>query len=270
MVDHDDPQQMQGYSYADNAPITAADANGMWPNWGKVWHAVSAPVAAVGNFVYDHAGTISTITGIAAMACAVIPPLQAIAPVLGAISAVTGAIDTAKSCIAGQALDCALGVASMIPGGRLLKGGKDVLKDGEDIYKAGKAVHAADELADASKAVPPRGPYIPRDREGNPIPLRQQRVNNTDIPLPDPAAEGRPHTVLGGRVGSDGVVYRQSATFPGGTWPPANGHDVPWSRVDWHDHSRPWDHSNPHQHVFEYDSSRGGWTMGRRTFFGFF
>jgi RHS repeat-associated protein len=145
VVDSDDPQQMQGYAYADNAPITAADANGMWPNWGKVWHAVSAPVVATGKFVYDHAGTISTVTGIAAVACSFIPPLQAIAPALGAISAVTGAIDTAKSCAGGQALDCALGVASMIPGGRLLKGGKD-------IYKAGKAIRAADDLVDVNKA----------------------------------------------------------------------------------------------------------------------
>jgi RHS repeat-associated protein len=36
MIDGNDPQQMQGYAYADNAPITAADANGLWPNWGKV------------------------------------------------------------------------------------------------------------------------------------------------------------------------------------------------------------------------------------------
>ncbi|TMQ13419.1 MAG: hypothetical protein E6J91_18350 [Deltaproteobacteria bacterium] len=143
VVDHDDPQQMQGYVYADNAPITAVDANGMWPNWGKVWHAVSAPVTAAGKFVYDHAGTISTVTGIAAIACSIIPPLQALAPALGAISAVTGAIDTAKSCASGQALDCAVGIASMIPGGRLLKGGKD-------IYKAGKAVRAVDEAEEAA------------------------------------------------------------------------------------------------------------------------
>jgi len=106
--------------------------------------------------------------------------------------------------------------------------------------------------------------YIPRDADGNPVPLASQRVNGTDIPLPDPTAQG-PHTVLGGRVGSDGVVYRQSASFPEGVWPTANGQNVPWSRVDWHDHSRPWDHTNPHQHPFLYDSSRGGWTELPRT-----
>ncbi len=76
--------------------------------------------------------------------------------------------------------------------------------------------------------------YIPRDSEGNPIPLMKQRINGQDIPLPDPVAEGRPHTVLGGKVSSEtGEVYRQSATFPGGTWPSANGYDVPWSEVHW-------------------------------------
>lgn len=62
-----------------------------------------------------------------------------------------------------------------------------------------------------------KGIYIPRDEHGNPIPLNKQRINGQDIPLPDPAAEGRPHTVLGGKISSStGEVYRQSATFSGG------------------------------------------------------
>ncbi|EPJ7088698.1 RHS repeat domain-containing protein [Citrobacter amalonaticus] len=107
--------------------------------------------------------------------------------------------------------------------------------------------------------------YIPRDENGNPLPLNKQRVNGQDIPLPDPAAEGRPHTVLGGKVSSlDGEVYRQSATFPGETWPSANGQQVPWSEVHWGNHGRS-DHANPHQHIFEYDSSDGGWRRGPPT-----
>lgn len=43
-------------------------------------------------------------------------------------------------------------------------------------------------------------------------------MNGQDIPLPDPAAQGRPHTVLGGKISSKtGEIYRQSATFPEGT-----------------------------------------------------
>ena len=102
--------------------------------------------------------------------------------------------------------------------------------------------------------------YIPRDSEGNPFPLKKQRINGQDIPLPDPAAEGRPHTVLGGKVSSEtGEVYRQSATFPGGTWPSANGYDVPWSEVHWTDHGTSQFHTNPHEHIFEYNPDKGGW-----------
>ena len=98
------------------------------------------------------------------------------------------------------------------------------------------------------------GGYIPKS------PLPSQNVGGVDIPLPDPAAGGAPHTTLGGRMGSDGTYYRQSATFPGQSWPQANGNDVPWSRVDWHDHGRT-DHPNPHQHPFKWNRG-GGWEEG--------
>jgi RHS repeat-associated protein len=101
--------------------------------------------------------------------------------------------------------------------------------------------------------------YIPRDADGNPIPLAKQRVNGQDIPLPDPNAQG-PHTVLGGKISSEtGEVYRQSATFPEGSWPTANGQNVPWSEVHWSDHGDPKHHTNPHQHIFEYNPDKGGW-----------
>ena len=110
--------------------------------------------------------------------------------------------------------------------------------------------------------------YIPRDAEGNPIFLNKQTVNGQDIPLPDPAADGRPHTVLGGKVSSEtGEVYRQSASFPDGTWPTVNGHDVPWSEVHWTDHGTPHHHTNPHQHIFEYNPDKGGWIRKGPTIF---
>ncbi|MDX7989382.1 hypothetical protein FE392_19135, partial [Xenorhabdus sp. 12] len=99
--------------------------------------------------------------------------------------------------------------------------------------------------------------YIPRDSNGKPIPLDKQVVNSQDIPLPHPAAEGRAHTVLGGKVsGKTGEVYRQSATFPEATWPPAKGKPVPLSEVHWTSHGRP-DHTNPHQHPFHYEGQYG-------------
>lgn len=88
-----------------------------------------------------------------------------------------------------------------------------------------------------------------------------QRVRDIDIPTPLPEAVG-PHTTLGGRVSkSTGEIYRQSATFPEGTWPAPNGQNVPWSRVDWTNHGRPEQHANPHQYRFYYDSSAGGWKV---------
>ncbi|GEM_PF-3424888 len=109
--------------------------------------------------------------------------------------------------------------------------------------------------------------YIPKDANGNPIPLPKHNVNGQDIPLPDPNATG-PHTVLGGRVSSGtGEVYRQSATFPEGTWPTANGYNVPWSEVHWNDHGSPSYHSNPHQHIFNYDFEYNFWERSKPTDF---
>lgn len=133
-------------------------------------------------------------------------------------------------------------------------------------YGAGKAVEALRESIRSNKGGTGETVYIPSDSDGNPIPLNKQKVNGQDIPLPDPAAEGRPHTVLGGKVSSEtGEIYRQSATFPGGTWPTVNGHDVPWSEVHWTDHGTPYHHTNPHQHIFEYNPDKGGWIRKGRT-----
>lgn len=102
--------------------------------------------------------------------------------------------------------------------------------------------------------------YIPEQ------PIKQQNVKDIDIPLPDPFAKGSPHTVLGKKIGTDdGVIYRQSATFPADTWPKANGQGVPLSRVDWHDHSLPQHHPNPHQHVYRYNWQQHRWEMGDPT-----
>jgi RHS repeat-associated protein len=104
--------------------------------------------------------------------------------------------------------------------------------------------------------------YLPHDPvTGKPRALPQQTLKSgVDIPLPDPRAGGAPHTTLGTRIGSDGIPYRQSATFPGETWPTAAGQAVPWSRVDWTDHGTPWHHPAPHQHIFEYNN--GSWSDG--------
>ncbi|QQQ27176.1 DUF6443 domain-containing protein [Chryseobacterium indoltheticum] len=103
------------------------------------------------------------------------------------------------------------------------------------------------------------GMYIPK------TPLAQHKVGGWDIPLPSPLAGNYPHTTLGGKIGSDGILYRQSATFTGGSWPLANGQIVPWSRVDWTTHGRPLVHPNPHQHVFNFNGKN--WQYGKAVSF---
>jgi RHS repeat-associated protein len=116
----------------------------------------------------------------------------------------------------------------------------------------------------SSRTPPPGGSdpvYIPRTKQGTPVPLPQRDVGGVDIPLPDPAAEG-PHTVLGGRVGTGGQVYRQSATFPeAGNWPSAPDQQaVPFGRVDWTSHpDLPGHHPNPHVHPLSYDPVNKQW-----------
>ncbi|WGS45458.1 filamentous hemagglutinin N-terminal domain-containing protein [Burkholderia sp. JSH-S8] len=115
--------------------------------------------------------------------------------------------------------------------------------------------------------------YIPRAIDGTPIALPQEMVPGVgDVPTPLSAANGAPHTVLGGKVASDGVtVYRQTATFPGGTWPLLNGMDVPWGRVDWtgHEYLPGLPHPDPHIHEFRYDPVQKQWQISPATpFYG--
>lgn len=126
--------------------------------------------------------------------------------------------------------------------------------EGAEIAESGVNIRGAGDESGTNSV------YIPKDADGKPIPLNKQRINGQDIPLPDPATQGRPHTVLGGKISSEtGEVYRQSATFNGGSWPTANGYEVPLSEVHWTNHGRADEHTNPHQHVFIYDFDNRYW-----------
>jgi RHS repeat-associated protein len=153
--------------------------------------------------------------------------------------------------------------------GRYLNGcgdGFDVLQDvgrasAIALILGGAAEGPAGELNSTPKGpINGRPLYVPTDSSGNPLPLPKQTVGGVDIPTPLPEAQG-PHTTLGSRIGQDGLLYRQSAEFDGPSWPQANGQDVPMSRVDWTDHSRPWDHTSPHQHIFT-PGPGGTWVEG--------
>ncbi|MDG4825040.1 RHS repeat-associated core domain-containing protein [Asanoa sp. WMMD1127] len=142
VIDVQDPQQMNGYSYAANAPLTASDADGLWPKWMK------NVANNVGEGLKKNAGLISSVAGVAALACVAIPPLTAAAPVLAAVSLVAGAVDTYSSCKDGKRLDCGLGIAGVIPGGRALKAG---VSGGKALYKGYKAAKGAEEAASLIK-----------------------------------------------------------------------------------------------------------------------
>ena len=136
---------------------------------------------------------------------------------------------------------------------------------GAEATAAARATYRIGNTA-ASEAAAPGGMYIPRGPDGAPLPLAQRAVPGVgDVPLPLPEANGAPHSVLGGKLASDGTtVYRQTATFPGGTWPPLGEVDVPWGRVDWTDHGYlpgpP--HPSPHIHEFSFDPVQKQWKIG--------
>jgi len=106
------------------------------------------------------------------------------------------------------------------------------------------------------------GHYIPLDAAGKPMPLAERITSSGQrIPLPDPMAQG-PHSVIGSRLASDGeTIYRQTATFPGATWPKLDGQDVPWGRVDWtgHNYLPGPPHPVPHIHEYHFDPLQKAW-----------
>jgi len=125
VIDSNDPQQLHGYAYSNNAPVTASDPDGKMPRWlSKVGHAVAAPA----KWVNDHAGQISAVTGVLAIGAAFLPPpVDALAPVLEVASLLTGALAAKNDCSAGKKVSCAFDVVGLIPGARFVtKLGKGV------------------------------------------------------------------------------------------------------------------------------------------------
>lgn len=123
LIDMMDHRSLNGYGYGWNNPLTFSDPDGQWPKLFKnVANAVKSAAASTATFVYDKAGTISTVTGVLAIVCAPVPGLGM---ALAVTSAITGAIDTHKSCKAGNGVDCGIGLAGMVPGvGAFAKGVK--------------------------------------------------------------------------------------------------------------------------------------------------
>ncbi len=123
-TDEYEPQRMHPFAYANNNPVTFADPDGLF--FGKIknaaktsrrrggqtppsrrlrlWWTTPARSAVAGGTVAVGGGSVLP------------PPAQVVAVAAGAVAAVAGAIDTAKSCVGGDAVGCAMGVASMVPG----------------------------------------------------------------------------------------------------------------------------------------------------------
>jgi RHS repeat-associated protein len=100
---------------------------------------------------------------------------------------------------------------------------------------------------DAPPADAPASDTLP-DRTAN-DPLRTDPKSGA--PIPDPEAEGSPHSQLG---------TRDSTTQPGETYPQAREFDEngqPVRDIDFTDHGRPETHPNPHQHQRKQDQKRG-------------
>jgi RHS repeat-associated protein len=147
VIDSNDPQQLHGYAYSNNSPITAYDPDGkFWKQLGSVAKTVfNAPVKAAG-WVNDHAGEISAVTGVLALGAALMPPpIDLAAPILEATSIATGALAAANDCSAGKKLSCGLDVVGMIPGARF------VTKLGKSAGAAKAFAETGDLLADAMK-----------------------------------------------------------------------------------------------------------------------
>ncbi|MFI5494719.1 RHS repeat-associated core domain-containing protein [Actinoplanes sp. NPDC051859] len=144
-VDEYDPQRLHAYAYSNNNPTTFSDPDGLF--WGSIKNglqkaasAVASGVTTAAKAVVDNAGTIADVAGtIATVAAFLPPPAQVVAVAAGAVAAVAGAIDTIKSCVGGENLGCAAGVAGMIPGVRQAKNAirgigaaKSVVKKADD------------------------------------------------------------------------------------------------------------------------------------------
>lgn len=143
VIDSNDPQQLHGYAYSNNAPITASDPDGKMPKWlSKAGHVVTSSA----RWVYDHSGEISAVAGVLALGAAFLPPpVDAIAPVLEVASIAFGVMATAKDCSAGKKVSCGLDVAGLIPGVRFATRAAKAAKAGKAFDEATAEYNLANE-----------------------------------------------------------------------------------------------------------------------------
>jgi len=108
------------YHYAANNPIGLSDPLGLRPVSDKDLQHIRNRMdrnllQKTGDYTYDHAGEISAVTGIAAVALS-FTPLAPLSPFLGGISVATGGISAYKAFQAGDTDGAVIDVVSIIPG----------------------------------------------------------------------------------------------------------------------------------------------------------
>ncbi|WP_051104774.1 RHS repeat-associated core domain-containing protein [Catelliglobosispora koreensis] len=124
VLDKDDPQQLQGYSYANNSPVSASDPDGLWPDFDFIAEgieftaeiaglpAVVEGVKTTADWVWNNADKVSAATGAESAICMELIVCAPFAPWLGMMSFQFGVIATVKSCVEGKTLDCQVGIIS--------------------------------------------------------------------------------------------------------------------------------------------------------------
>jgi RHS repeat-associated protein len=202
VIDHNDPQQLHGYSYSNGNPITMSDPDGQLPNWmSKVGSAMQQQVQAHVNtakqavnavgqvataagtrawegtkatskWIYDHSGEIAAVAGVVALVTP--PPVNAVAATVGVAF---GAMDAYKKCTGQKWVDCGLAVAGMIPGAGIVRAasgigkarsmisiGKAAIQEADEGMKTAMAGWGAAEILATKSALSPAAIYYARIR----------------------------------------------------------------------------------------------------------
>jgi RHS repeat-associated protein len=134
VMDLSDAQQMHGYTYSNNNPVTFSDPTGLfWGGLKKAWNTVKNAARIGWNGVKERVGKVvdgvkwvakhgAPILGFASVALAATP----IGALVAGVALGLGMINVVSNCgfKQGSSMDCAMDIAGAVPGvGKLMVGG---------------------------------------------------------------------------------------------------------------------------------------------------